>query len=426
MQQRYSTLLLLLLTPLFLSAQSSLCDGSRFFYEMGDIADITTTTDVVYGSNKNSNDVDTELAMDIYEPPNDTASNRPVIIFAHGGSFIGGNRTQGEITQFCESMAIRGYVTATISYRLQPALNFSSADSAIASVGRAMQDMKAAVRFFRKDVAENGNTYGVDTNLIFVGGSSAGAVTALHLGYITDEAEFKTYSDLTDTNMIARLGGIEGTSGNPGYRSDVQGVINLCGALGDKSWIADGDVPLISMHGTEDNTVPYGEGAFEFPPFLTVPLDGSSAIHQVALDNGVDSEFWTWEGQDHVPYVNAGADAQTYADSTTRFMSVHMYDWVCDEPAPENFIVTNVADELTTENFGVYPNPAGEVLRIKRPASVQAVDVRLYNTLGQTLLERPAVRADELWLPRAELPAGLYVVELTANGQRVQQKLYLK
>ncbi len=422
---RFATLLVLLaLLPITLFAQSSLCDGSRFFYEMGEVDDLEITTDVVYGGNTRGNGDFQDLAMDIYEPPADMATNRPLIILAHGGSFIGGTRTQFEITQFCESMAQRGYVTATISYRLQPLLLFNSADSAIASVARAMHDMKAAVRFFKKDVAENGNTYGVDTNYIFVGGSSAGAVAALHLGYVDDKAEFNEYTDLTDPDLFDRLGGLEGNSGNPGYSSQVQGVINLCGALGMKGWIDNPDVPTISMHGTEDNTVPYGDGAFELPPFISVPLAGSGVLDSVADANGVDHELWTWFGQGHVPYVNSSTP-EVYADSVTRFLSVHMYDWVCDEPAPEPFITTSVSEQLA-DNLQLYPNPASDVLNIKRPAGITAVDVRFYDSVGQLVLERPAVQADQLWLPRAQMPAGLYIVEVSVQDTRVQHKIVLE
>ena len=31
--------------------------------------------------------------MDIYTPDGDTASNRPLIIFIHGGTYLGGNKT---------------------------------------------------------------------------------------------------------------------------------------------------------------------------------------------------------------------------------------------------------------------------------------------------------------------------------------------
>ena len=56
--------------------------------------------------------------MDIYTPVGDNYTNRPLLIFAHGGSFIGGSKTNPTMVDLCETFAKRGYVTASINYRL--------------------------------------------------------------------------------------------------------------------------------------------------------------------------------------------------------------------------------------------------------------------------------------------------------------------
>ena len=57
------------------------------------------------------------------------------------------------------------------------------------------------------------NTYDIDTNRIYIGGSSAGAITALHVAYLDDVCEISGYLNQT---VINQLGGLEGASGNPG------------------------------------------------------------------------------------------------------------------------------------------------------------------------------------------------------------------
>ena len=52
------------------------------------------------------------------------------------------------------------------------------------TVVRAVHDYRAAIRYFKKDFSENGNIYGIDTSLIFAGGVSAGAITAVHVAYM--------------------------------------------------------------------------------------------------------------------------------------------------------------------------------------------------------------------------------------------------
>ena len=42
------------------------------------------------------------------------------MVFVHGGGFSGGNRNSAEIVDEATTLARRGYVTASISYRLTP------------------------------------------------------------------------------------------------------------------------------------------------------------------------------------------------------------------------------------------------------------------------------------------------------------------
>ena len=89
------------------SAQSGDCEG-RYQDEIFQTVSVETIT---YSEPYN-------LAMDIYTPDGDNYTNRPLIIFAHGGAFIGGTKTNTTMIDLCETFAKRGYVTASISYRL--------------------------------------------------------------------------------------------------------------------------------------------------------------------------------------------------------------------------------------------------------------------------------------------------------------------
>ena len=54
------------------------------------------------------------------------------------------------------------------------------------TVMNGISDAKAAIRYFRKDAATNGNIFGIDPNQIYIGGYSAGAILAVNLAYIND------------------------------------------------------------------------------------------------------------------------------------------------------------------------------------------------------------------------------------------------
>ncbi|HWB62587.1 MAG TPA: hypothetical protein VG603_03680, partial [Chitinophagales bacterium] len=58
------------------------------------------------------------LLMDVYQPTGDTAVLRPLIIFAHGGSFMHGDRHVDRMHEICSLLAKRGYVAVSIDYRL--------------------------------------------------------------------------------------------------------------------------------------------------------------------------------------------------------------------------------------------------------------------------------------------------------------------
>ena len=73
-----------------------------------------------------------------------------------------------------------------------------------------MEDFRAAIRYVRSKADE----YRFDTDKIIATGGSAGASTALFMAYGKD-------------------GQYEGNSGNPGFSSQVHGVVSLAGALKD-------------------------------------------------------------------------------------------------------------------------------------------------------------------------------------------------
>ncbi len=296
------------------TAATAQCSG-RY---TSDTYSVTATSNVAYGVNTTYTGSTQTLTLDFYEPTGDALAARPLIIWAHGGSFVGGTKTDADVDSLCRRFAKKGYTCASINYRL----GVSSFDSLgfIPAVIRGVQDMKAAVRFFYKDRKSGTNTYKIDTNNIFIGGSSAGAFIALHYQYLDKVCEISP-SYISNSDLIA-LGGLDGASGNAGYSQKVNGVINLCGALGVYSWLEAGDMPLCSMHGTADGTVNYSRGEV-LPPAHILYADGSRMIYKRAECIGVQNNFYTWYNAPHVPYAGNNATQIKYMDTTVNF--VHDY-----------------------------------------------------------------------------------------------------
>ncbi len=291
-----------------LSAQNpNTCDGTRYTTEI--FANVTSTT-VKFGENTDYQGDFQELYMDIYEPVGDVAAERPVVVMAFGGSFISGDRSL--MQAHCERFARKGYIGVAIDYRLYEINIFNLPDSIIMMdvVVKAVADMKAAVRYLRKDAATT-NTFKINPDFVFVGGESAGGIAALHTAYLRpdDVANVPQYvTDAVDAN-----GGYEGDTDDPansamGYSSEVQGVVNYFGALHRRYWIDSDDPPLISLHGTADDVVPYNHG-FANIGFDIISLDGSGVLHPYADGVGLVNQLITVPGGGH------GDFPQVYWDS---------------------------------------------------------------------------------------------------------------
>jgi acetyl esterase/lipase len=196
----------------------------------------TTQTGITYGASVPAGGTSpAPLLLDLYTPTGDTASARPVLVWIHGGGFVSGTRTDGQIPRLARSMALRGYVSVSISYRLRSPTAFNA--DPMSGIRDAVHDARAAVRWVRA----NRSALKLDTARIAVVGSSAGGITAL----------FAAYENAWG----------EGVSGNPGFSSDVAAVVSFWGSLpgAADSVMQAGEPPLLIFHGTEDMTVPYVE-----------------------------------------------------------------------------------------------------------------------------------------------------------------------
>ncbi len=115
-----------------------------------------------------------DLKLDLYLPAGDSHEPHPAIVFVHGGGWRAGVRAN--FAPMAIRMAERGYVAATISYRLSPEAPYPA----------AIHDAKAAVRWVRAHAGE----YGIDPGRIAIAGGSAGGQIAALTGVTNGEARF--------------------------------------------------------------------------------------------------------------------------------------------------------------------------------------------------------------------------------------------
>ncbi|WP_232285867.1 alpha/beta hydrolase [Aquimarina agarilytica] len=246
--------------------------SARYYNEVFEDISIKTYT---YGENITQGGKKMELKLDLYQPKGDTLAKRPLFIFAHGGGFTKGARDVIKPSGFLQTLTKSGYVVASISYRLLDVP--SNMQSTSIGILNAVEDMRAAIRYFRKDAATT-NEFKIDTDQIFIGGYSAGAITALHTAYLNTIDKVTTYVPFL-APYVTTHNGIEGSSGNPGYASTVKGVINVSGAIVNSELLDTNTSILYSLHGEADKLVPIdGKGN---------GLEGSKFIHAKAEKLGL-------------------------------------------------------------------------------------------------------------------------------------------
>ncbi|MEL6324583.1 MAG: hypothetical protein AAFQ84_10190 [Pseudomonadota bacterium] len=237
------------------------------------------------------------LFLDLYSPDGDAATNRPVMIVASGGGFIEEDRESVE--PIAQAFARRGYVTATIDYRVLGRQPANAEDLAIAGI-EATHDMFAAVRFFRAD-AEGTNSLGVRSDAIFVSGESAGGLMAaiaatIDPGDTIARAALRAYVD-------ANGGPFGAVGGDLSISSVINGAMPLSGAILELGWVDANSAVLFAAHEEFDPIVPCGTAA-EGSSNTGLIVSGGCATTDAYQTQGARSELFVVQGSDgHVAFT---------------------------------------------------------------------------------------------------------------------------
>jgi para-nitrobenzyl esterase len=401
----------------FASAQAQTtnpyCDGVRYKDQV--FTTTTVTSGVQYGQNTGYCGEAYTLLMDIYQPEGDTATARPVLFVNYGGSFINGTRTDGYVVDICQDFAKRGYVTCAIDYRVFALCSFPDSAIMLDVVVKAVGDQKAGIRFLREHASE----YKVDTNFVFLSGVSAGGILALHAAYIDNTSEVPSYvSTIIDAN-----GGIEGnSSANFQYSSKVQGVWNMSGGLHKKEWLDADDPLLISIHETQDPTVPYAHGFAQVSGLNLVSLDGSSLLKAQEVANAKSTVFFSIANAGHTAYLSKAPIMDSLSNSAAAlFESI-----LCGNTAPNfeasmplNFNPSGIND-VQADLFSLSPNPVQGEIKLSLKNTSKGYSVNISDQLGRKVFEQTNLSQSSLQIPRGNLKTGLYFVTVTSNEQTAQ------
>jgi acetyl esterase/lipase len=250
---------------------------------------VTITSDVEYGTATDCLGNLQHLLLDVYQPVGDTETKRPLFLWIHGGFFAWGDKADDLEERIATDFAERGYVTASINYRLCDTLNNQT-------MLDAYDDARTAVAYLRA----NASTYGIDPDRIAISGASAGAISALNVAYIPD-----------------RSAG-EGTATDP---ARVEAVLSMAGT-GRSLRIETGEPPAFMAHGENDDIIPFAS---------------ARAFCDALLAKSVRCDFHGYP-TGHESLVNALADIETNSFA-------FLYDVLALAPPPTT---TTTAPTTTT------------------------------------------------------------------------------
>ncbi len=396
------------------------CDGFRY---LNDIATSTSMETVQFGQNLDVLGNTQDLFMDIYTPDGDVETNRPVIIFAYGGSFVGGNRE--DMAGYCQIYARKGYVTVSIDYRLYNlALGIPDSLGMMDVVVKAVSDMKGAIRWLRKDAIDGGNTYNIDPNKIYVGGLSAGAITALHTAYITPNTSDGILPDYIQT-IIDNNGGIDGDTDLPGdsnigYSSSTQAVVNMSGALHRANFLEAGGPPVVSAHGDQDGTVPYGFGSAVVFGIPIATLQGSSMVHARAVEQSVVTELYTVVGGGHTDFYWSSPHEENIETTILNFLHTNV---TCEG------VVDNTNIEDVSHAIKIYPTPADAAVNITTSNLNETYTIKILDITGKEIRTISDINENVYSLKRDNLSSGMYHIHIIFDNEKlapVNKKIVFK
>ena len=196
------------------------------------------------------------LQLDLYKPRNLTKP-APLLVFIHGGGWSGGERA--DYLVYLIAFAKKGFVTATVSYRLLKDGPYPA----------CAEDITDAVRWFYK----NGGTYGYDPDRIALIGGSAGAHLALLAAYGWKKPGTNADSMVADTihHRIKAVVDIYGPTdlttefsrNNSTVTSflahNYQDAPEIFIEASPIHYLNKGIPPTMILHGTSDQTVPISQ-----------------------------------------------------------------------------------------------------------------------------------------------------------------------
>ncbi|MEZ5026277.1 MAG: T9SS type A sorting domain-containing protein [Chitinophagales bacterium] len=379
------------------------CENGRYIDKI--FSQTIRTKNIVYSRAKNSSGAMQNILMDVFEPKDDTTSGlRPLIIFEHGGAYWTGTKDYESQIAMGEEFAKRGFVVSSATYRLEASpLSLLFQDLMLKAVGRGVQDTKNLVRYFFNSARDSANPFRIDTTKIFLCGGSAGAFNVMHAVYLDS-------TDNLDPNWkswLNQIGGVFGDYDFIDFGEKIFGVVNINGALGDKSYLDNEHTAFLSVHNIWDPEIPFNRGRpYNIPTLMYV--DGSNILHSKAQELNIYNPFYVIPDAGHTSYSSDffGTVVQPFFDSTVWYMkNFFAYQLGC------NNVVSGIKT-TTKQTLQAFPNPIFDDLYFKNVQQFIGQNITITNITGEEVYNA-IFTGKPISTKLIGLHSGIYIVQLS-------------
>jgi acetyl esterase/lipase len=232
------------------------------------------------------------LLLDLYLPSAGTA--HPLVVWIHGGGWSrGDSRGNGAITDFptaLAGLAARGYVVASVNYRLSGEAKFPA----------QIQDVNAAIAYLKTNAAR----YHIDPSRVLLWGGSAGGHLAALAALTCDNSD---YAPEANTGRLSRKEA--STAAATKVSTCVQGAVIWYGVSEIGKFHSDNFTSLMGCDCPEKMAMasPVNRVTAKSPPMLLihgtadseVPVEQSHALETRLKANGVSVQALYLPDVDH-------------------------------------------------------------------------------------------------------------------------------
>ena len=250
--------------------------------------------DITYPSLYSKNTVDIYL-------PEQTDGNSPVILWAHGGAYVGGDKT--DVKYYAAALAFQGYAVISMNYDLAPEGKYPGPLHQIADVCKWLESVQ--------------EEYSIDTSRLFLAGDSAGAHMMVQFALIQTSQEYADLCGLTATIETEKIKGMLLYCGpyDAARLGETKGILGFM--MKRAAWAYYGSPNWLEKYGDEISVVDHITK--DFPPaFITDANTMSFPDHGEKLADTLR--------QKQVP-------VETYFMPAEEEKTIHEYQFIMNTPA---------------------------------------------------------------------------------------------